>query len=371
MKKLTDFNFESTPPKRILVITRRYLGDTLLVTPLLSALRQAYPVAEIDVLLTSSNVGMLENNSDIHQLIPVASKPNLWAFVSQLFRLFRRYDLAISTQTGDRPTLYAAFAGKFSVGFVPAKPKSGWRQRFILNAWLEFSLDQSHALLGNLRFCSFLNIDPCYQVTPPRSQTPVAAMPRARFAVMHIMPQWRYKQWRRQGWLEVADFLHRQGYQIVLTGSRQQNELDMINAIAEQLPDDTVNLAGQLSLGQLTTLIEHAELFIGPDTGITHLAAATGTKTFAIFGPTSPRKWGPWPKNYANHTPPFTEQGSQQAGNVYLIQGTTIKGCIPCQQEGCEKNRFSYSECLDNLSAENVIATISTAIQPIALNQVK
>ena len=54
-------------PTRILVITQRYLGDTLLITPLLSSLKAAYPNVEIDVLLPSSNLGILAGNPDIHQ----------------------------------------------------------------------------------------------------------------------------------------------------------------------------------------------------------------------------------------------------------------------------------------------------------------
>lgn len=362
MKIPENSSFESNPPARILVVTQRYLGDTLLLTPLLSSLRQAYPLAEIDVLLPTGNFGMLENNPDLSKLLPIADKADFLALLAQLFGLFRHYDLAVSTQTSDRTTLYAVIAGRISVGLVPAKPQNGWWKRFLFNGWLEFDLEQRHALLGNLRFCGLLNIASRYSVTPPRSKSPVAAIPSSPFTVMHIMPQWHYKQWHRQGWLDVADFLHRRGYRIVLTGSGQPDELAYLNGIAKQFPTPPLNLAGQLSLAQLTDLIERADLFIGPDTGITHLAAATGTKTFAIFGPTNPKKWGPWPKNHAEDSPPFTERGSQQKGNVFLIQGISVKNCVPCQLEGCEKNRLSHSECLDELSADCVIATISAAI---------
>ncbi|MDD2662030.1 MAG: glycosyltransferase family 9 protein, partial [Methylococcales bacterium] len=130
----------------------------------------------------------------------------------------------------------------------------------------------------------------------------------------------------------------------------------------QQLAISSTNLAGQLSLAQLTELICNAVLFVGPDTGITHLAASTGTLTFAIFGPTDPKKWAPWPFNYAKNTPPFSSLGRQHINNVCLIQGITERNCLPCQLEGCERHQKSYSDCLDHLPAKYVIDIIDPLI---------
>ncbi|MEY4717592.1 MAG: hypothetical protein RL563_210, partial [Pseudomonadota bacterium] len=118
----------------------------------------------------------------------------------------------------------------------------------------------------------------------------------------------------------------------------------------------------QLNLGQLTTLIERAGLFIGPDTGITHLAAATGTLTVAIFGPTDPQIWGPWPRDYQQSVPPFPSKGSHRVGNVLLIQGVDPRACMPCQRDGCEHHRLSHSDCLDGLDAKTVISKLATVL---------
>ena len=373
----TNFTFESHPPTRILLISWRYLGDTLLLTPLLSSLKNAYPHAAIDVLIPSNNAAVLENNPDIHRVITIASKPKLGALLRLLLSLFRRYDLAINTQTSDRPTLCAIVAGRQRVSVVPPRSEAGGWKRWFFDATLEFSLERRHALLGNLRFCELLGIAPCYRVTPPRSAVGLP-MPNARdwlsndstapfskgegvnpkYAVLHVMPQWRYKQWHNEGWVELGRYLRGLGYRLVLTGSPLPEERAAIDALLAQLPDDSLNLAGQLSLGQLTGVIERAGLFIGPDTGITHLAAATGTLTVAIFGPTDPQKWGPWPKDYAQGVSPFVPKGSQRVGNVLLIQGVDPRGCMPCQRDGCEHRRFSHSDCLDGLTARSVIDAI-------------
>ena len=195
------------------MITLRYLGDALLVTPLIASLKQAYPDAEIDVLLHAANAGMLEGNRNINKLILMLAKKSFLSFGRMLCGIFRHYDLAISTQAGDRPILCAILAGKISMGFVNGtSAKQSWK-RFMLDRYLEFSDDHSHAVLENLRFCGLLNINPCYVLTPPLTHSNlIVRFPEGKYAVLHIMPQWRYKQWHVEGWLKTANFLSKKGY---------------------------------------------------------------------------------------------------------------------------------------------------------------
>ena len=343
-------------PKRILVITLRYLGDTLLITPLLSSLKQAYPDAEIDVLLPAINVGMLEGNPDVVKLIPLVGKPGLMNFGRLLVSMFKQYDITISTQAGDRPILCAIMAGKFSMGFISGYGAKNLWKRLLLDRYLVSTERNSHPVLENQRFCELLDIKPCYRLSPPRS---LQATPDLLFddkvAVLHVMPQWRFKQWHEQGWLEVGQYLHHKGYQLVLTGGGSKLELAVLGKLQVKLPPGVRNLAGQLTLAELTGLIENAKVFIGPDTGITHLAAACGVLTLALFGPTDPQSWGPWPYGYEKATPPFMSVGTQSINNVCLIQGQSERSCVPCQLEGCDRHRESKSACLDQLSSSTVI----------------
>lgn len=346
-------------PKRILVITLRYLGDALLTTPLISSLKQAYPQAEIDILLPAANLGIFEGNPDVHRLIPMASKPNIVSFARLLIRMFRKYDLAISTQAGDRPVLCAILAGRCSISFVAENTSRFSWKRLFLSMVLQFDRRHSHVVLENLRFCEALGIERCYKLTPPRivreNKQPLLV---GRYAVLHIMPQWRYKEWPEAGWIKVAYYLNRQGYRLVLTGSPQPGEFERIRRIQRKLPPSTCNMAGKLSLAQLTAVLENASIFIGPDTGVTHMAAAACAPTIAIFGPTDPGRWAPWPCGYAKNTSPFQSRGSQRVANVYLLQGEMEVSCVPCQEEGCDRHRLSASQCLDDLSPKTVIAAI-------------
>ena len=80
---------------------------------------------------------------------------------------------------------------------------------------------------------------------------------------------------------------------------------------------------------------------------MTHLAAATGAPTVALYGPTDPRLFGPWP--VGGLADPWVAAGTiQRRGNVWLVQNPLP--CLPCQQEGCQRHLESYSHCLDELS---------------------
>jgi heptosyltransferase-3 len=119
------------------------------------------------------------------------------------------------------------------------------------------------------------------------------------------------------------------------------------------MPSGTVNMAGKLSLAESAFLISRAKYFVGPDTALTHMAAALGTPTVALFGPSNPVKWGPWPKGYMEDRNPYRMKGTQRVNNVVLLQGEG--DCVPCMQEGCERHNNSLSACLQNLPAAKAI----------------
>jgi heptosyltransferase-3 len=93
---------------------------------------------------------------------------------------------------------------------------------------------------------------------------------------------------------------------------------------------------------------------------LTHVAAALGVPTVAFYGPTDPLKWGPWPKDHAIAANPWRRLGNQSVGKVRLIQGCAP--CAPCHKEGCERNVDSFSDCLQQLSATTVIASLESVV---------
>jgi heptosyltransferase-3 len=141
-------------------------------------------------------------------------------------------------------------------------------------------------------------------------------------------------------------------------------EVDYVKDLADRLPVQVLNLAGRLTLGAAGCLLSRAQLYVGPDTALTHMAAALGVPTVALYGPTDPVKWGPWPKNYAGAGNPWRRLGNQIQAGVSLIQGNLP--CIPCHQEGCDRHVTSYSDCLATLPAARVIAAVEKIIADTA-----
>lgn len=349
------------PPQSILLIATRRIGDVLLTTPLLHALRQAWPEAAIDVLVFRGTEGVLHGNPDISEIIALPAHPGFWRHLKLFFQLFRRYDLALSTLSGDKPTLYAWLAGKQRIGLLAPERKQRWKRRLLTHA-VEFDNRDTHTVLMNLKLAEALGIASSYAVratwTPQDAVQLAATLPfdmdQTAYAVLHVFPKFAYKTWHAQGWVELAHWLAARGLRVLLTGSKDADELAYISQIAKQLPPDTINLAGRLSLSQSACLLSRAKIYVGPDTVMTHIAAAVGAPTVALFGPSNPVKWGPWPQGYAQPQNPYRLRGTQTVGRVTLLQGQGE--CVPCMEEGCERHVRSLSACLQNLSSQEMIA---------------
>jgi heptosyltransferase-3 len=183
---------------------------------------------------------------------------------------------------------------------------------------------------------------------------PLAGAP---FAVLHPYPKYRYKMWTPAGWIALAQELGARGLAVVFTGGPEPAETAYVDEIIRALPGRALNLAGTLSLAETAELIRRARLYVGPDTAVTHIAAATGRPTIALFGPSNPVKWGPWPSAWNSSASPWPRRGSGRCGNVYLLQGPGE--CVPCLLEGCERHLDSSSDCLDQLAVGTVLEAVT------------
>lgn len=335
---------------KILLIATRQIGDVLLVTPLLFSLRRAYPDSIIDVLVYDNKGGMLEGNSDCNNVISVAEHPNFSQYKVLFKRIFRRYDLAISTLGGDRPLIYALLAAPKRVSLVPAKRWQDAWKRWITLAHTELDNENTHTVIQNLRLADLLGIKRYYEIVIPKADDSVEKLnnllsfdwQQQAFAVLHLLPMWHYKRWTINGWCELIDYLIGMDLYVVLTGGNSELEKAYIHdVLLKQQSEKLINLAGKLRFSDVAELISKSQIYVGPDTAVTHLAAATGTKTIALYGPTNPVKWAPW----------------SHKNNVVLVQG--VGDCVPCHEEGCERHKQSYSRCLENLDSSVVIEAIS------------
>jgi heptosyltransferase-3 len=343
------------PKARILVVTLRRLGDVLLTTPLIRSLKRAFPDAAIDALVFKGTEGILAGNPDLADVIVMPPRPGAGETLALARTLWRRYDLALSTQAGDRPTLFAFAAGRRRAGFVEPGRLNGRIKRLLLTD--PVPVPQSiHRVPEVLRLATALGVAPVAEVVAPSGST--VAAPRRPYAVVHVAPKFRYKQWTEAGWRALAAGLSARGLAVLATGGPESQERRYLDAIWTERPE-VERRDGAFSWPELTATIRDAAVFIGPDTAVTHLAAATGTPTVALYGPTDPRLWGPWP--IGGTDPEWAAAGTIQARrNVWLVQNPLP--CLPCQQEGCLRRIDSHSQCLDELPVSQVLQAVDAAL---------
>lgn len=346
-------NFDRFMPRKILVITLRRLGDVLLTTPLTRALRSRWPQSTIHALVFAGTEGILRGNPDLDGILTMPQKPTVFETLALIRRLWRDYDLALSTQTGDRPTFYAFVAGRRRIGLV-AEQGGLWKRRLLTDAIL--ANPKAHRVIDLMRLTGPLGIADSGELVPPAPAFNARCAPDQPYAILHPNPMYAYKRWHDVGWRDLARALAARGLKVIVTQGPGAEE----NAYLDRLwPNDDGVTRVSLDWPNLAALLSGAELFIGADTSITHLAAATGAPTIAIFGPTDPALIGPWP--IGGLTKAWSSRGTiQHHGNVWIVQNPLA--CLPCEKLGCEGHLNSYSQCLDELSVERVLIAADQAL---------
>lgn len=338
----------------ILVVALRRLGDVLLTTPLIRSLKRAWPQARIEALIYAETAPILAGNPDIDDVIAVPTRSTAAQTLALARQVWRGYDLAISTQPGDRPTFFALAAGRRTAGMID--PNINGRIKAALLRHPVASQPDLHRVEETLLLAQAIGVESVPEIVLPAGSSP-SLQPSAPYAVLHAAPFFRYKQFREDGWRALAALLSGKGLQLVATGGPSSDERGYLDRVWAGV--DIQRLDGRLNWSELAALIRGARLFAGPDTSVTHLAAATGCPTVTMYGPTDPRRWGPWPA--AGLATPWDSQGSvQHRGNVWLIQYPLP--CMPCRLEGCLRSVRSHSLCLDYMPPEPVLTAAEEAL---------
>lgn len=343
---------------RILVVALRRLGDVLLTTPLMRSVKHAFPDAAIDALVFAGTEGVLAGNPDLTNVLTIPSRPELGETFALLKRIAKRYDLALSTQSGDRPTTLAVIAGRQSAGLVEANGLAAAAKHFLLSRSCVTDRDR-HRVLDILQLTALLGIKAFAQVVCPAGPMRSGLVPLQSYAVLHAAPMFIYKRWTVDGWRQLAAALRERGLATVITGA--VSDCAYLDEVWQSGDPHAgiLRLDGKLEWPELAAVIGAARAYIGPDTAITHLAAASGAPTVALYGPTDPRIWGPWPRGGLDRA--WAPSGTiQRRGNVWLVQNPLL--CLPCQQEGCDRRLDSHSQCLDTLTVAQVVSAVDEAL---------
>jgi heptosyltransferase-3 len=332
--------------RRALVIKLRHHGDVLLASPVISALKSAQGGIEVDALVYDDTAPMLEGHPALSQLHVVGRKwraEGLAARLSNENALFgrlkkRNYDLIVHLSEQPRGAWLArALGARYSV--APQMPDRGafWKGSF---THLFPVAKRRHQVEVNLDALRRIGIQPAPEtrkvvfVLGPDADKNIASMVPESYVHVHPASRWRFKCWPAEKNAQLIDRLAAEGHEVVLTAAPDPGELDLIRNILEKTNAKTVNLAGKLSMKELGAVAARARLFVGVDSMPMHLAAAMGTPTVALFGPSGEAEWGPW--------------------NVLQRVVTTTHTCRPCGLDGCGGGKVS--ECLTRLPVDSVYA---------------
>ena len=293
---------------RILVTqTGGWVGDMVLLTPALRALKTAYPQSHLALLVRPLVANLMANHPYINEII-VDSKgtglnrlPSFWKSVSEIRR--SDFDLAVVLH----PTSFRNALISF-LGGIPERIGSNVSGRGILLTKACSDRTDLHEVHRYLRVLELIDIHESsakLEFWHTDADRHAACQILAAYGIspkecligVNLGTTWRTKRWSLENFAEVITQVQKRfEARILLTGSTA--EIPLGEALAAIAKVETINLIGKTTLMQLGALIESCDLYLTCDSGPMHIAAAVSTPTVALFGPTSPICHGPYGENH-------------------------------------------------------------------------
>jgi heptosyltransferase III len=349
----------------ILIIKLRHLGDVLITTPVVSALREAYPQSKITMVVNPGTEDMVRGHPDLEEVIclPRNPRPNFWEDLPsnlKLIKAIRRqyFDLSLDFTIGDRGAILSFLSGAPQrLGFTPKKGKQWWWKVAYTRTWPQPQPNKPIV-------ASHLDLLRLLGLRPKKSELRFAWSPddeaglktvlsrrggsdQQPYVIVHPTSRWMFKTWRLDGYSRVIDHLQETwGVKVMVTSGPDDKEQAAVQAILAQCRTRPLDLSGRLTLKQLGCLIGGARLFFGVDSAPMHLAAAVKTPIIALFGPSGDIMWGPWGQ-----------------GHRVLKKNWP---CRPCGQDGCDGSKVS--RCLVEITDEEVTAAVDVVLSSYKMN---
>lgn len=299
---------------RILAVKLADLGDVLLCMPALRALRRSYPDARIDALVTPHTAGLLRHFGLVDRLLLFPkhlfdsprslARPPAWVRLGALAGALRAGSYDAVALFHHLSTAYGVLKWQLLVAATGAPVVAGLTStsgdRWITHAVPDHGFGHRHEVEYALAVASALGAqtDGCDLHIPPfpdedsRAQALLGDLSRP-YVVIHPGSGGysRARRWDPGSFAAVADALFdATGARVVVVGT-EQDDGDLVLG-AMRAP--ALNLQGRTDLADLVAVLRRCRLFIGADSGVMHLAAATGAYVVALFGPSNHRAWRPW-----------------------------------------------------------------------------
>ena len=293
--------------RRVLLVRLRSIGDTVLMTPCLAAIKSWRPDIEITVLSEPLAAPLLEDHPHVDHLI--VARPGL-APRASIIRLLRhaRFDFAFNLHGGTTATFMACLSGaRRSVGY------KGYRYSWLLSERapapdLLLKRARVHSVEQQLALLSWAGVP--WPADGPQLSLQVSDQAQAsihtrlvdlglaerRFASIAPSAAIDAKRWPSAGFAAVVDHLNRKYNlpSVVIAAPGQEHVAGEVTKLAQSRP----RIIAALSLKELTAIIGQASVFVGNDSGPAHIAAALARPLAVIFGSSDTNVWHPWTQSF-------------------------------------------------------------------------
>jgi ADP-heptose:LPS heptosyltransferase len=311
---------------RILLLQLKRIGDLILTTPALVGLREAFPDAEVTLVIGESCKGLVPLLPGVDHVWEARSNGFNAALIKQI--CLSKFDVCLDFTGNDRSAFFTALSGAKRrialsvVKRVPFRP-------FVYNEFLTVSLRETHTVDLVLEFLKPLGVNSCKGFVtlslPAEAERRAGEILEAlgvkgRFAIAHPGTARAEKYWLPERWAAVIDACQGvHGIPCLVTGTRKGMEGEHIQRIQAALKTPFLDLTDRLDLATLAALIKRADLLMSMDSAPVHFGAAFKTRQVALFGETNPFHWHPrhdkaailfagFPKPLSEFTPRFTRR---------------------------------------------------------------
>jgi lipopolysaccharide heptosyltransferase II len=349
---------------KVLIVRLRLIGDVVLTTPLLPAIKRAHPDAQLTYLVEPSAAPIVQGNPHLAQVVVVPKRRGLARLrddVSLARELRReRFDVAIDLHGGPRAAWFTWASGApirigYSIGgrawmytHVVERPRDEAPRASVVNQWdllAPLGVDPPDPARHPLEM-----VEDAHAVASVERRLREAGITRAHpLIVVHVSAGNPFRRWPRESFEALVIALARRdpSRRIVLTSG--PSDIPAAKAIADgaraALGSSAVAVAdvGEFDLAELRALVGRAAVYIGGDSGPLHIAGTTTTPIVALLGPTLAERSMPW-----RDARWFAE--AVDAGPLE---------CRPCRQRECAPGDF---RCLTHITAEQVAAAAERAL---------
>lgn len=343
--------------QKILVChTGAWIGDMVLLTPALRALKQAYPESALTIFLRPLVRDLMKSNPYVDKCIVDTKTKGQFKSLMKLGRQIREHNFDIAVVL--HPTSFRNALLPF-IARIPNRVGSNYRGRgFLLTAscshntnlhevdrYLSIlhllnintvSLEKSSDITSSLSstYLEFWHTDADRQMIQQVLQNEGVSH-NERLIAVNLGTTWQTKRWDARNFAEVINQISSAApdVKIVLTGSSSEKIIVEKLSLSESI----INLIGKTDILQLGALLERCEVCLTCDSGPMHIAAAVGTPTVALFGPTDPKRHRPY-------------------GTGHTVIEKPVP-CRPCYKRTCHRQDTPHL-CMQEINTSDVVKAL-------------